>query len=481
MRKLTTKAKVAYKFSLYATLIIIILGGTFFALSYYALSREMENSLENEVNELSKDYIGYDGIRIIYRQVSGEKTLDEHLRDDNMSAIIYNNYLDRIGIFGIYESEFNQQHDETAFAQFTFPEAYQRVLNSGKSEFADTNLADGRSYKALIHAIVRDGKTLGVIQVARDARTMKNLFSTDMMLLAILLPGGIISSWVLGYYLSENAFAPLDSILESTKEINTNYLSNRIEISGSENDEIVQLARSFNAMLDRLEEGVAKQKRFIENASHEFKTPLAQAILSLDLIARQLKTNDKSQLKSELEQVKLDLFELNKILEGLLMIAKLSNQSEIHAVQFKLKPELEKIITKFSNASESKKITITLIENKEHTILFPREYFQIIIANLIDNAIKYNKSEGEVTVRVEEYNYGLKISVEDTGIGLTDSELKKMSERFYRGSESITKVKGYGLGMSIVKEICDILDLELVITSQKGKGTTVTIGRIPLS
>jgi signal transduction histidine kinase len=481
MRKLTTKVKVAFKFSFFSTLILILVGGMFSFFSYISFAKEMENSLNMEVEELNKDYINYEENRIIYNPVEGGKTIEKHIIDDNMSAIILNKNLDNIGIFGIYESEYSVNRSQDTLNKFLFPEVYRRVLATGKSEYIDTEIVNLHSYKTIIAPIKNGDKVVGVIQVARDVDSLKQLYNTNLMLLLLIVPGGIVSSWFMGYYLSQSAFAPLDNLIKSMKEIDTNYLSNRIDISGNEKDEIVILAKNFNEMMDRLEDGIDKQKRFIENASHEFKTPLTQAILSLDILITKINGDMNGEVQKELSLIKNDLFELNKILESLLLLAKVTGKQNIDAKIFNVKKEFEKIAERFENQLNEKKIKFVIDSEKDYKILFPIEYFHIIFSNLIDNAIKYNKDNGSITVKIIDYEYGLKISVIDSGIGMTDKEVKKITERFYRSNETLSSVKGFGLGMSIIKEIVDILTLGLEIESEKGKGTEITISKIPLN
>jgi signal transduction histidine kinase len=214
----------------------------------------------------------------------------------------------------------------------------------------------------------------------------------------------------------------------------------------------------------------SRQKEFIANASHELKTPLTRAISSLEVL-------DSPTLPSaEIQSVKEDLFHINDLLNKLLFLTKLRKGNYLSSGLYTIdmKKLFQTVRDQLGNYLEKKQMTLLTTTPDSVVTKLPSEYLEIILSNLISNAVKYSMPGKKTIVNVIESDAQTCFTIQDEGIGMTEEETHHMFDRFYRGKTLSNKEKGYGIGLSIVKQICDIYDLNIHITSQKGKGTMIS-------
>ncbi len=256
----------------------------------------------------------------------------------------------------------------------------------------------------------------------------------------------------------------------------------------AENGEVISVVTSSRDITKtieyevELEKALLKEKelnelkgRFISTVSHEFRTPLASILSSVQLIKRYSQKWSEEKLNEYYEGIKSSINNLTLMLDDILTVSKNDNSKEIvvnepHDVKF----ELETIIKELSPLVEEK-INIKLNYNAAHTkYLFDTKYFRLIFVNLISNAIKYNPNGGNVLVDVNDDGVDLEFKVIDDGIGINKKDISKIFDSFYRSKE-VENIKGSGLGLPIVKQSVDLLKGNINVESIEGKGSTFTV------
>ncbi|MEI7579405.1 MAG: HAMP domain-containing sensor histidine kinase [bacterium] len=474
MFRLTTRTKIALQFSGYALVIILFLELLFSVFSYFLFSNEIDKILTIEANEINTNYLTYEEQRIIYTQPSNIRSLDLHLRDDQMSALIFNKNLERIGVFGFYRDQLSEKDDDNIINEFQYDQKNKLVLETGKPYFFNTKLLQDHSYRILCYPVKFNGETVGVVQLARDIDIINQLFSLNLTLLIVVLPLGIFTSWIIGIAITNSAFKPIRKLWSAMQRIDASKMKQRLEFKGSEKDELVQLTQSYNAMLDRLEQGIDKQKRFIANASHEFRNPLADAVLTLDLMTEDLKA-ERAVSVSELVTLKENLLHLNAALENLLILAKLEDAQQVTYEKINLANLAIRVLEPFEKQIQEKKLAVINEIDKNMAVSFSTVYLQIIIKNLLENAIKYNHDQGQIIISAKHQAGLVSIQVSDTGIGMTPQELNLVTERFFRSPRIQSTSSGFGLGLAIIKEIADVYHLQIEIKSHLNQGTSISI------
>jgi signal transduction histidine kinase len=231
--------------------------------------------------------------------------------------------------------------------------------------------------------------------------------------------------------------------------------------------------------------GLYKQKRiseiksdFINNVSHEFKTPLSTISLAADALKNEKVQKDSEQIESYASIVKSEGQKMNRQVEQILNASLFDNKGlQLDKVQTDLVKLLQDIQQSFQLIAEQKEGVIELrVPDTPIEIAVDYEHLNHAISNLVDNALKYSKAPVHVSLELLEKNNSVEISVTDNGIGMTKEEQKHLFEKFYRVSQgNLHPVKGFGLGLHYFKHVIDAHDGEITVESKKGKGTKFSI------
>ena len=259
----------------------------------------------------------------------------------------------------------------------------------------------------------------------------------------------------------------LDNLKIFTQDYN---LDSEIKISNEENFiEFSILQKAFKNMLIRLKEQSQLQIDFVNNASHELKTPIFVIKGYVDMLNDWGK-NDKEVLDEGLIVLKKEIQNMQDLTEKLLFLAK-SRNLIVEKNSINLENVLKEVIDNLSFAYPKQKMNYNSSEiyiNSDEALL------KLLFKNLIENAIKYGNNNPVNVVLEKEKK--IKVVIEDFGIGMSKEALPHIFDRFYREDEARNReIKSYGLGLSIVKEIITLLDIDIQVESQIDKGTKITL------
>jgi len=259
----------------------------------------------------------------------------------------------------------------------------------------------------------------------------------------------------------------LDNLKIFTQDYN---LDSEIKISNEENFiEFSILQKSFKNMLLRLKEQSQLQIDFVNNASHELKTPIFVIRGYVDMLNEWGK-DDKEVLNESLIVLKKEIQNMQELTEKLLFLAK-SKNLVVEKNNINLDNILKEVIDNLSFAYPKQKINYSSSEiyiNSDEALL------KLLFKNLIENAIKYGNNN-PINVLLEKEKK-IKVVIEDFGIGMSKEALPHIFDRFYREDEARNReIKSYGLGLSIVKEIITLLNIDIQVESEIDKGTRITL------
>ena len=221
---------------------------------------------------------------------------------------------------------------------------------------------------------------------------------------------------------------------------------------------------------------------FINNMTHEFKTPIATINLALDAIKNPKVIHDEDKVKRYLKMIKDENKRMHAQVENLLRMSKLDkNQLNISKERVKLHDLILHAITHLELIVEHKKGYIKTHFNAiKHSVLANETYFTNVIVNILDNAVKYSDNEPKIDIYTETVGKSVILKIKDQGNGMTKSVQKKVFEKFYREhTGNVHNVKGHGLGLAYVKSIIDDHQGYVTVESEKGKGSTFII-KLPL-
>jgi two-component system phosphate regulon sensor histidine kinase PhoR len=217
---------------------------------------------------------------------------------------------------------------------------------------------------------------------------------------------------------------------------------------------------------------------FINNMTHELKTPLATISLAVDALKSTKVQSDAGAVDYFSSIIKEENTRMNKHVETILQAAHLEKkENELNRQLVNINDLIQGVIDSFKLQLDAKPSAVhTQLDAKPSEIWIDEEYFLHVLSNLIDNAIKYAKSEIDITIITKTVSNKIIISIEDKGIGMTPDTVKHIFEKFYRAhAGNIHNVKGFGLGMSYVKWVIDLHKGTIQVTSELDKGTKVEI------
>ncbi len=222
-----------------------------------------------------------------------------------------------------------------------------------------------------------------------------------------------------------------------------------------------------------VKEAQKRERQFLTDASHELRTPLSILRAEMEVALNRKRTVDEYQqvLKSNKEEVE----ELAALVENLLYI---SREQTKYSSPINEKLDLTDLIAErvanLQQKVKQKQLTLTIHPSKTNPMIHGnQQLLKRLFTNLIDNAIKYTE-KGSITVTVKQVKDATNVAITDTGIGIPKEQQEKIFDRFYRADESRSE-QGYGLGLSIAKQIMDVHNGWIAVKSDPGKGTTMTL------
>ncbi len=277
-----------------------------------------------------------------------------------------------------------------------------------------------------------------------------------------------------GYFLSKKMLKPVDKVSALATRISTSNLKERINYQGPE-DEMKRLADTFDSMLNRLEESFNMQNRFIQDASHELKTPIAIAQTNIEVVEMDENPSVEDYRKL-VEVLKTNTERMSRLSEKLLLLSQ--NQQRIFEYKIiNINNLIEDIVKEINSYARKCNITMKLdLSKTELAVNVDNFAVKQAITNLIDNAIKYNHSRGNVKISTRKNGVNAVITVEDNGIGISKEDQKHVFDRFFRVDKSRSRTQGgSGLGLAIVKEIIESHKGVISVKSEPGMGSIFTI------
>lgn len=353
-------------------------------------------------------------------------------------------------------------------------------------EDADEVLINGRSpgqlmnYGALQYIFGQSFATYGGvtyhIRVFRDFYREMEITRLTMLVFAVFCCLGTAGAFVVGRSISRMTLKPIGDIRRTAERIGIEDLSRRIPLSGPD-DEIKELSVTFNDMIERLESSFLKQSQFIADASHELRTPISVIQGYAGLLDRWGK-NDRDVLQESIDSIIAETGHMSMLVKKLLFMAK----ADQDRLQIQMQPvsigslaaetakEMEMIYSSHKIILKNNAPSGGDVAQGDYDLL--KQLFWI----LLDNGVKYSPGSPDIEITVNPAECGCELVVRDHGIGIDESELPHIFERFYRADKSRSgEVPGTGLGLSIAEGIMKRHGGSIRVKSEAGKGTEVTV------
>lgn len=337
----------------------------------------------------------------------------------------------------------------------------------------DTTLANS-AIRQMQVPIYNKSKIIGYLVVAMSLEDATMVLENISEVLIITYPIILIVLFFLARFIAGRFIKPISSIITTSNDITKDNLTSRIALP-LQQDELYVLSQTINNLLDRIETAVEREKQFTSDASHELRTPLTVIKGTLEVLIR--KPRDHTEYVEKVNFCVSEVNRLNNLVDQLLLLARFENQKQtLKTDNVYLNALFLDTISRFSAIILNKKINISTDFSAEHYIETDSYLFPIIINNLISNALKYSHQNGNLVIVLKEIDSTIECHISDTGIGIAIEDIDKIFNQFYRSqSSSHPEIKGIGLGLSIVKRLCSLLNIEIAITSKENQGTTIIL------
>lgn len=289
----------------------------------------------------------------------------------------------------------------------------------------------------------------------------------------------------INWFLADFILKPLNQLLRSTTQLATMDIRERLDVDANEPAETLELRKSFNRLLDRLEESLNIQCQFVADASHELRTPLTSIQGYTKLLMRRGDNIDTNLLSEALQTVSDESGRLIRLVSDLLQLARADAGQEIINQQEVL--DLRDVLTSVEDT-----VVMVAPEQIEVQFIMPKSAIMVnadqdrlkqVFLNLSNNAVKATQAGGKVTVTLRSSRNQAVVRVIDTGIGIAPADQQRIFDRFYRVERSRTRSRlyggGSGLGLAIAMTIIKAHGGAIELESELNKGSTFTV-RLPI-
>ena len=347
-------------------------------------------------------------------------------------------------------------------------------LASGRPVFWETRAADGERYRMVSIPDRVSGGAAYVVEVGAPENGLQNALHGLLLTLLVGFPVLIGFSILLGNYLLGRVLRPLDEIVGAAEQITFLERTKRLPVLPT-GDEFERISEALNRMIERLDESFQIANRFAGDASHELRTPLT--ILQGELEAF---VNDPAFSAEAIERAGNMLEEvvrLSRIVDGLLLVSRLeAGEAHMKRQHVNLGQVARSVAEQMQPLAEEKALRLTCAVVDQAFVQGDEIRLQQIVVNLLDNAIKYTPETGAIALQVGITGNSAFLEVADSGVGISESALPQVFERFFRAEEArANRTEGTGLGLAIVKSIVDAHQGTIEIRRNDRGGTTVRV------
>jgi P-type Mg2+ transporter len=299
-----------------------------------------------------------------------------------------------------------------------------------------------------------------------------------LLVLLIGLPGAACAFAVAGYFAADRALAPLRLMVERTRRLSAQSLSERLPIVNTQ-DELGQLASVFNGMLGRLEDSFAELRRFTADASHELRTPLT-AIQAVGEVG--LRQGDVQGLRDAIGSMLEEAASLNQLIDRLLLLAQADDDATpVRLTAAPVRSVVSQVTELLGVVAEEKGQRLEVAEVQDVTAVMDSGLLRLALMNLVQNAIRYSPQDRPIRLRARASGAEAIIEVIDEGPGISRQHHVKVFERFYRVDKGRSRPEGgTGLGLAIVKWAVERMSGSVELESEIGRGSVFRV-HLPLA
>lgn len=444
--------KLSTKIQLYTTVMIVL---TLIVVNVFVYITFKNNAIQNEVHQLENRAINIikELEKSNHSKESDKKIIVNHLLSDGSVTIVSQNNKRKL--------------------QIMTKKQYRNLIEDYSDKQIDKYITRGEHHFVMVSVPVlwEDKETVNLqifenVDMKHESfENLKWILIGSTFILAVI-------TIILNIIITHSILKPINLLINKMSNVHKTKGYEKIESVSNTTKELEDLTNTFNLMMNRLSEQEEKEQSFIANASHELKTPITVIKSYSEMLKRFGKTKPEV-LDEGLDAIHEEAKRMSYLASQMLQITSFHKQVKDEvANSFELIEVLRNIAKKLS-ITHKREIDIQTQLNKLNVKINQEQFIQLITI-FIDNAIKY--SDDIVMISINKDNNNLILNIEDEGIGIPQESLDRIFNRFYRVDKARTrKTGGSGLGLYIAKEIAQSNDIEIDVSSELKKGTTVKL------
>lgn len=466
MQSIRTKFTILY--TLIMTVIVMIFAVTSYILLSHNITNNLKSSIQNQNQEIINQFIEFPDQTIALKSQNQDTLLSDKLHANSLSLRIIDQEKNIIVQLGSFKNQLKPSQSKINTSLLTGQE-YVSIIED----------EDNKKNIYLIAPIKKNEKIVGVIELSQPVDNAFDALNQLAIILGLGILTSIIISLIAGYFLGRSTLSYVNELINNVNAITKSQdLEKRLPVPKNYQDELTRLASTFNQMLDKIEHELVREKNFTANVSHDLRTPLTIIQGNADLALRK-KNLTPGQFARIITTIKSETKRMDLIIGDLLDFSHLEYLADVPKVKINFSSIVDEVVE--GHKSKIKQFGLELnykkaIDNRKYIFLGNNAQIKRLITNLLDNAIKYNQVNGKIIIKLSVKDHQIIFSIQDTGIGIHEKDLPFVFDRHFQTAKSQTdSKKGFGLGLSIAKEIINHHHGQIDIKSIFGKGTRVTI------
>ena len=452
----TIRARLTVWYIVLLALILIGFSGALYVTLARALYQQLDDSLARQAHDL------IDGLFIINGQIDypgGENDMSD------LDAVRAQGYLIRV-----LDADGRILNTNATYAPLPVAPDVVATARQGLAQFQTVSV-DGVAYRLLTAPVQNNGQAVGAMQVAQVLGAVDSALSELTLALAVIVPLTLALAMFAGGWFARRALMPIDQITRTAQRISAQDLSQRLNLN-LPNDEVGRLARTFDAMLARLDDAFRREREFTANASHELRTPLTVMRGEIDVVLQ--RPRERAEYERVLSELGADVERLSHMAEDLLMLARAdAHQIAVTCEELNAAQLLQAVADELRPLAEAQQIALDVRADPALRFWGDEPKMLRVLFNLVDNALKFSAPKTCVSLTAARKGDSVSLCVSAQGPGIASDALPHIFDRFYRGTNG--DARGAGLGLAIARALVQAQGGVISGESQVEQGTTFTV------
>ncbi len=442
---------------LYVGIFTILIFAAFYVFYQAMISRinaRTDNEMEVEMKECS-----------LILAAKGTEALNGHIEEEVKSSGIDDRFFRLLTMGG----EEILSSDPGSWKELGVNRSVLKKLTKSSPEFETIKLSKLKYQVRVIYGVVDSGK---VLQIGHSLVDDEHVFQDLRVLFRTLIPVFLFLASFGGWFMAKRSLASVEQITQTAIAIADGAIEKRVPTTGR-GDEVDRLSGVFNNMLERIQSLIVEMKEVTDNIAHDLRSPITRirGLAEVTLLSEKNMEEYQSMAESTVEECDRLLWMINMMLE---ISETEAGVSTLSLSEVSLSDLIEEACDLYLPLAEERDIQIKTSISTQYHLSGDKGKLQRVLANLLDNAIKYTMPGGKIIVSSQKVDKTVMLSVHDTGIGISPDETSRIFERFYRADKS-RSVPGAGLGLSLVQAIVRSHGGEIKVSSAPGAGSTFTV------